>query len=153
MTKTEKILSAYERFGTAIAGINDERAQVLRETSVGARAFVAEVRARNPKITSSQASSGLEQGLRETPQLILEVAPEWRAEIAKAFHDALVLEYPEFLALETERLKKVLARGKIRSEAEYYRVRHEIDIVEGDQSRHNELKVLYGLVDAFDART
>ncbi len=153
MTKTEKILSAYERFGIAIAGIDDERAQMLHKTSAGARAFVAEVRTRNPKITNSQASAGLEQGLRETPQLILEVAPVWRTQVAKAFHDALALEYPEFLDLEAERLKKVFTRGKIRSEAEYYRVRHEIDIVEGDISRRDELKALYGLIDAFDSRT
>jgi hypothetical protein len=153
MTKTEKILSAYERFGIAIAGINDEHAQMLHKASDGARAFVSEVRAKNPKITTSQASAGLEQGLRETPQLILAVAPEWRTQVSKAFHDALMLEYPEFLALEAERLNKVLARGKIRSEAEYYLVRHEIDMVEGDLYRRDELKVLYALVDAFEART
>jgi hypothetical protein len=152
MTKKDKILAAYERFGAAIAGIPDTQAQALRRTSAGAREFIAAVRARDPKITTAQASAGLEQGLRETPELIQAVAPEWRAAVAKAFYDALAHDYPEFLALEAERLKKVLARGKIRSEAEYHRVRHEIDVVEGDPSRHGELEELYGLIDAFDAR-
>lgn len=151
MTKTEKILAAYERFGVAIADIPDRHAQTLHRTSAGAREFVAGVRARDPKITTSHASAGLEQGLRETPELIQAIAPEWRAAVAKAFYDALAHDYPEFLTLESERLKKVLARGKIRSEAEYHRVRHEIDVVEGDPSRHDELKELYGLIDAFDA--
>jgi hypothetical protein len=152
MTKTEKILAAYERFGAAIAGIPDTHAQSLHRILAGAREFVEEVRARDPRITTSQASAGLEQGLRETPELIQAIAPQWRVVVAKAFYDALAHDYPQFLALESERLKKVLARGKIRSEAEYHRVRHEIDLVEGDPSRHGELNDLYGLIDAFDAR-
>ena len=152
MTKTEKILIAYERFGTAIASIPDDRAQVLYRTSAGAREFVASVRAREPKIRMSQASAGLEQGLRETPELIQDVSPEWRAKVAQAFHEALMSSYPEFIALESARLHKVLARGKIRSEAEFYRVRHEIDVTEGDPNRQEELRKLYALVDAYEAR-
>ncbi len=152
MTKTERIFAAYERFGAAIASIPDTHAQTLYRTSAGARAFVSEVRARDPKITRSQAGAGLEQGLREAPLLIQAVAPEWRTAVARAFYEALAHDYPDFLAQEAERLQKVLARGKIRSEAEYYRIRHEIDIVEGEPSRKGELQDLYGLIDAFEAR-
>jgi hypothetical protein len=152
MTKTEKILAAYERFGAAIASIPDTHAQRLHRTSAGVRDFVAQACAREPKVTPSQACAGLEQGLRETPELIQAVAPEWRGAVGKAFYDALSHDYPEFLILEAERLKKVLLRGKIRSEAEYHRVRHEIDVVEGDPSRQGELKELHDLIDAFDTR-
>ena len=152
MTKTDKLLAAYEHFGAAIAGVPDERAQDLYRTSAGAREFIADVRARNPKTTSSQVGAGLEQGLRETPQLIRGIAPEWRAFVSRAFHDSLIQEYPAFLVLEEEKLKKVLARGKIRSEAEFYRVRHEIDVLEGDPSRQSELVKLYALVDTFESR-
>lgn len=152
MTKTDKLLAAYEHFGAAIAGVPDKRAQDLYRTSAGAREFVADVRARHPKTTSSQVGAGLEQGLRETPQLIQAIAPEWRAFVSRAFHDALTQEYPAFIDLEEERLKKVLARGKIRSEAEFYRIRHEIDVLEGEPSRRNELEDLYALVDAFESR-
>ncbi|KQW45311.1 MULTISPECIES: hypothetical protein [unclassified Roseateles] len=152
MTKTERILAAYERFGVAIAEIPDRHAQTLHRVSSGAREFVAGARSLDPKSTTSQASAGLEQGLRETPELIQAIAPEWRSAVARAFYDALAHNYPEFLALESERLKRVLARAKIRSEAEYHRVRHEVDVVEGDPSRHGELNELYGLIDAFDSR-
>jgi hypothetical protein len=151
-TKTDKILAAYEHFGAAIAGVPDKRAQVLYRTSAGAREFVADIRARHPKTTSSQVGAGLEQGLREIPQLIQAIAPEWRTFVSRAFHDALTQEYPAFLVLEDERLKKVLARGKIRSEAEFYRVRHEIDVLEAEPSRRSELVNLYALVDAFESR-
>ena len=152
MTKTDRLLAAYEHFGAAIAGVPDKRAQDLSRTSASAREFVADVRARNPKTTSSQVGAGLEQGLRETPQLIQEIAPEWRALVSRAFHDALTQEYPAFIVLEDERLKKVLARGKIRTEAEFYRVRHEIDVLEGEPSQRTELVNLYALVDAFESR-
>ena len=152
MTKTDRLLAAYEHFGAAIAGVPDKLAQDLYRTSLGAREFVADVRARHPRTTSSQVGAGLEQGLRETPQLIQEIAPEWRAFVSRAFHDALTQEYPAFIVLEEERLKKVLVRGKIRSEAEFYCVRHEIDVLEGEPSRRKELVNLYALVDAFEAR-
>ncbi|MBC5768719.1 hypothetical protein [Ramlibacter albus] len=152
MTKTEKILAAYERFGAAIAAIPDERAQALHRTSVGAREFIANARAQNPRVTASQVGAGLEQGLRETPGLIQGVAPAWRAQAAAAFHNAVLSVYPEFMVLESERLKKVLARGKIRSEAEFHRVRYEIDLLEGDSGRKDELSTLYALVDSFEAR-
>lgn len=149
MTKTDRLLAAYEHFGAAIAAVPDKRAQDLYRSSAGAREFVADVRTRHPKTTTSQVGAGLEQGLRETPQLIQAIAPEWRAFVSRAFHDALTQEYPAFIVLEDERLKKVLARGKIRSEAEFYRVRHEIDVIEGELSRRSELANLYALVDAY----
>jgi hypothetical protein len=152
MTKTDKLLAVYEHFGAAIATVPDKRAQDLYRSSVGAREFVGDVRARRPKTTTSQVGAGLKQGLRETPQLIQVIAPEWRAFVSRALHDALTQEYPAFIVLEEEKLKKVLVRGKIRSEAEFYRVRHEIDVIEGEQSRRNELVNLYALVDAYESR-
>ena len=40
----------------------------------------------------------------------------------------------------------------LRSEAEFYRVRHEIDVLEGVPSRRSELENLYALVEAFESR-
>jgi hypothetical protein len=84
--------------------------------------------------------------------LIQAIVPKWRASVSRAFHEALTLECPEFIILEEKRLKKVLTRGKIRSEAEFYRVSHEIDVLEGEPNRRSELANLYVLVDAFEAR-
>jgi hypothetical protein len=152
MTRTDKLLAAYERFGAAISAVPDERAQSLHRTSAGVREFVADTLARHPEATSSQIGAGLEQGLRETPQLIQGISPEWRAVVSRAFQEALAQEYPAFIALEEERLNKVLARGKIRTEAEFYRIRHEIDVLEGDPSKHRRLEGLYALVNAYEAR-
>ncbi len=51
--------------------------------------------------------------------------------VSRAWHDATLDAYPEFLTAERQRLQKVLERGKIRTEAEFYRIRHEVDVLEG----------------------
>ena len=153
MTKIEKILAAYERFGTLIEGVPDEQAVSLRRMSSGARELIAEAKAYSPKVNASQMSAGLEQGLRELPLLILQVDPAWREKAAKALHEALVTEYPEFIASESEKLRKILDRRKIRTESEFYRVRHEIDVLEGIPGRRSELQNLYALVEAYENRS
>jgi hypothetical protein len=152
MSKIEKLCDAYDRFARAIATIPDERVQELSVTSAGVREFVSEVLKRTPKPKPSQLAAGLEQGWRETPQLVQRVSIEWRALVSKAWHDATLLAYPEFLAMENERLQKVLARGKIKTEAEFYRVRHEIDVLEGLPKSLAILQRLYVLVDVYEGR-
>jgi len=151
-TKSEKLFAAYARFAQTIASIPDEKAWELCQVAAGVPAFVAEVRSRNPKPTSSQIATGLEKGLREMPDLIGGVDIQWRGAVSKALHDAVMLEYPEFLRLEAARLEKVMARGKIRTEAEFYLVRHRIDVLEGEPELAEELKSLYALVEAYEAR-
>ena len=151
-TKSEKLFAAYARFAQTIIGIPDEKAWELCQVAAGVPAFVAEVRSRDPKQTSSQIVTGLEQGLREMPGLIGRVDIQWRGAVSKALHDALAAEYPEFLQLETARLEKVMARGKIRAEAEFYLVRHRIAVLEGEPELPEQLRSLYALVEAYEAR-
>ena len=152
MTKVEKLCAAYESFGRAIASVPDEQARALTRVSEGVREFVAGALQRVPRPTPSQVATGLEQGWRETPELIRGVAQQWRPEVARAWEDANQANYPEFLAKEKLRLQNVLARGKIKTESEFYRVRHEIDVLEAAANRKDELQCLYSLVDAYERR-
>jgi hypothetical protein len=86
------------------------------------------------------------------PGLIGEVDIQWRGAVSKALHDAVTAEYPEFLQLETARLEKVMARGKIGTEAEFYLVRHKIAVLEGEPELADALKILYALVETFETR-
>ncbi len=86
------------------------------------------------------------------PDLIGEVDIQWRGAVSKALHDAVAAEYPEFLRLEIARLEKVMARGKIRTEAEFHLVRHRIDVLEVEPELAEELRSLYALVEAYEAR-
>lgn len=151
-TKSEKLLATYARFAQTIVGIPDEKAWELCQVAAGVPAFVAEIRSRGPKQTSSQVATGLEQGLREMPGLIGEVDSQWRGAVSKALHDAIMAEYPEFLRLEAARLEKVMARGKIRTEAEFYLVKHKIAVLEGEPDLPEQLRSLYALVEAFGER-
>jgi len=152
MSKIEKLCDAYEKFGQAIATIPDDASKALSRMCVEVREFIAGARESTPKPTPSQIAAGLEQGWRETPQSIQRVASEWRATVSKAWHDATLLAYPEFLIAEGLRLQKVLERGKIRTEAEFYRIRHEVDLLEGQPGAQDELQRLYYLIDVYERR-
>ena len=149
-SKSEKLLAAYARFAQAISAIPDEKAWELALVATGVPTFVAEARPQGAKPTSSQFVSGLEQGLRDMPHLVGEVDSQWRGAVSKALHDAVAAEYPEFLRLETARLGKVVARGKIRTEAEFHLVRHRIDVLESEPELPEVLSTLYALVEAFE---
>jgi len=149
-SKSEKLLAAYARFAQAISAIPDEKAWELALVATGVPTFVAEARPQGAKPTSSQVVSGLEQGLRDMPHLVGEVDSQWRGAVSKALHDAVAAEYPEFLRLETARLGKVVARGKIRTEAEFHLVRHRIDVLESEPELPEVLSTLYALVEAFE---
>ncbi|MFS2032774.1 hypothetical protein ACEN8I_02010 [Polaromonas sp. CT11-55] len=151
-SKSEKLLAVYARFAQAISAIPDEKAWELALVATGVPTFVAEARPQGAKPTSSQVVSGLEQGLRDMLDLIGEVDSQWRGAVSKALHDAVAAEYPEFLLLEAARLGKVVARGKIRTEAEFHLVRHRIDVLESEPELPEALGKLYALVGTYEVR-
>jgi len=150
-SKSKKLLAVYARFAQGISAIPDEKAWELSLVATGVPVFVAEARKRDLKPTSAQITAGLERGLRDMSDLIGEVDIQWRAAVSRALHDALAVEHPEFLRLEVSRLQKVLARGKIRTEAEFHLVRCRIDVLESEPELPEELRLLYALAGAFKA--
>lgn len=87
------------------------------------------------------------------PALVGAVEAQWRWAVAKAWHDAISSEYPGFLQIEAERLQKILARGKIRTEGEFHLVRYQIDVLEAQPELAAELQVLYALAETYEAPT
>lgn len=152
MNKVDKLVAAYEAFGKSIATVPDERAKALFLSSCHLRDFLKDTFKRVPKPTPSQVATGLEQGWRETPLLIQDIGIEWRAQVAQAWHLATLENFPEFLKKGQEMLEKVRLRGEIRGQAEFYRIRHEIDLLELEPGRSEELESLYKLVDAYESR-
>ena len=149
--KLEKLIAVYEHFGQEIEAIPDPWASKLAKQSNAVRASVERTLGKEPGATKSQFAAGLEQGLRDTPDFIALVSPDWRAHVAKALNGAVLTAYPEFLAKDAERLEKIRSRGKIRTESEYYLIRHKIDVLEGSGDT-GLLTELYALVDSFGSK-
>jgi len=152
-TKVERLVATFERFAAAIASVDDAQARTLYKMASGVRTFVAKAREASPKPSPSAVAAGLEQALRETPSLISGIATEWRPQVANALSSALTAEYPEFLERDQERLVNVVSRGRIKSEAEFYLVRHQVDILEGVVDKKESLLNLYSLLGAYEAKT
>lgn len=103
--------------------------------------------------TPSQLSAGLEQGLREFPMQFQQMSATCRVAAAHALTAALREHLPAFAAEQAERLGKVITRGSIRSEREFYLVRHAIDVAESSRESASELSVLYSLVGLYESKS
>ena len=94
--------------------------------------------------------TGLRQGARETfPEMTstFRAHPEVVKEIRRVGGGSLarLLNYPAQAA-------KMIKRGRIRNEDEYYAVRARIDEIEGRSEHEAELHALYALLDRFEFR-
>jgi hypothetical protein len=150
MSRIEKLCVAYEQFGRALMEMPGDVPEAMVAMCTEIRGFVDAARERTPKPTPSQIAAGLEQGWREMLEFMSDVPRERRSAVATAWLAACEQAYPEFLAVEERRLARVLERGKIRTEAEFYRVRHEVDVLEGQPGKQSELHKFYALIDAFE---
>ena len=148
-TKLEKLVAVYEHFGSEISIIPDEWAEKLVKTSKSVVVMHRGIMSGERKIKPSEMASGLEQGLRDTPDFIAMVSPQWRSDVAKSFRMAIEAKFPDFLAKDEQRLIKIRERGKIRTDSEYYLIRHLIDVHEGNSASDLLLQELYLLVDKF----
>ena len=103
-------------------------------------------------VTKSVIASGIEQGIRETPLLLQALPEQVRVFASQALSSALQRHAPDVQAKELVRLERIIARGKIKGESEYYLVRHHIDTLEGTTEGSTLLSTLYALEDAFHSQ-
>jgi hypothetical protein len=149
-TKYEKLRAVIQAMNAKFALIPDEKIQSLCKSWQGANESYEKMLADpDSRVTKSMIANGIEQGLRETPVIIQGIDPARRKHAVEAFQFAISTEYPEFFEEERKRLTKILARGNIRGEAEYYLVRHQIDVLESDAGNEKQLSLLHELVSKF----
>lgn len=146
-TKFEKLYAVFDQFHLELAKVPDDRAAKLCSNWQLVKQNYHELLG---KVQPSKLATGLEQGLRELPIVIESIAPEYQEQASEALRIALRTEYPDFLDGEKVRLAKIIQRGKIRGEAEYYLVRFHIDLLEGDATHNSDLAMLYKLADQFE---
>jgi hypothetical protein len=61
-------------------------------------------------------------------------------------------EFPDFFAKIITKRNKIIERGKIRNEDEFYLIRDFVDELEGDHNHDQLLGKLYEMVDIFDVQ-
>jgi hypothetical protein len=148
-TRLAKLIAVFDRFYESITNASGDGAvewvgywDKLRPTYVNPP----------PGVTRSQLSGGLAQGLLEMPLLFGDMPASERRVFSMAYKSAIEAEYPEFLQAQQDRLEKIVAKGRISNESQFYLVRHAIDLLEGDPARTDELSKLYRLVEQFERR-
>jgi len=146
--KLTKLIAVFDQFYTTIGVMDNPLTKQLAGNweNVRKQCISAE------GVPRSAVAAGMEQGLRETPILLGSMQPETRKEAAHALAAAITAHFPEFFAKDAVRLDKIKIRGFIRSESEFYLVRHHVDILEGESGREAEIAHCCELIDRFEAR-
>jgi hypothetical protein len=100
------------------------------------------------KAKKSEIAAGQLQFLRE----ILHPSNRSGNEIDDALEKSRIIfgrEFPDFFAMIHAKRDKIIERGKIRNEDEYYLIRDLVDELEGEPGRSQLLNKLYMMVDEF----
>ena len=142
----------YDRFNEELLKCDDPRAAMYAQNWIDAKAkFAAWLTDPEKKVRRSSMANGMEQGLRDT-LIVLEGYPSpIRERLTEAFQRILKEEAPDFLSGDSARLMRIVKRGRLRNEREYYLVRHRLDEIEGREAHRDETIVLMRLLDGFEA--
>jgi hypothetical protein len=104
------------------------------------------------RIRKNQVSSlrtGLIEILRDLPHM-KSLAEQRR--IFALVEQETGLRMVDFIDRDSARLKAILARGRIRGEADYRLVRSHVDVLEGDPGQAAALEEAYRLIGEFETR-
>ena len=107
---------------------------------------------RDSGISSSALADGLAQSLRETPQFVQRFAEPDRSLAARALRLALLRHYPEWIESERVQIQKIIDSGSIRSESQFYVIRHQVDLIEGDPLQHDRYAEYLRLLDQYEVK-
>lgn len=149
--KFEKLADVYAQLGAEFRFSGHaqlmELADAWAKSLSQMRAMIGEAKR---GVNRSALAAGLEQGLRETPLVLASLPEIERNSALKAFRRIVQTNVPNFFQEEREAREKVIVRGKIKNEREWYLLRHRVDEIEGDASQTSELAELYKLLDAYE---
>jgi len=114
---------------------------------------VAHFLVRNEEDVRRKRTGRLKERLRET---LRDLPPEMsitqqRRLFAEVEHET-GLRLVDFIDRDSTRLKAILARGRIRGEADYRLVRSHVDVLEGDPDQAAALEEAYRLIGEFETR-
>jgi hypothetical protein len=104
-------------------------------------------------VTRSKLAAGMKQGLRDFPLGLRDYPKPVGSRLVSALRTIIQEEAPDLLADEREKLSRIVKRGRVRNESEFYLVRYRVDEIEGHAEHRAELVGLLKLLDDFEAST
>jgi hypothetical protein len=142
----------YDRFNEELLKCDDPRAAMYAQSWIDTKAkFTAWLNDPKKEVRRSSLASGMEQGLRDTLIALESYPAPIRERLTKAFRRILMEEAPDFFTGDSAKLMRIVKRGRLRNESEYYLVRHRLDEIEGRETHRDETIVLVRLLDGFEA--
>jgi hypothetical protein len=149
----EALSVVYDRFNVELAKSAYAPALELERNWIAAREkFSGWLSDPNAQITRSMLVQGLKQGLRDLLLVMNGWPLEYRQSLIRALRQITEGELPAYFSQESQKLARIVGRGRVRSEAEYYLVRHRVDEIEGLEANISEVDTLLKLLDQFEAK-
>ncbi|STR45794.1 hypothetical protein [Iodobacter fluviatilis] len=152
VTKYDKLFAVFEELTKQLQLIPDEKLQVYVGFLIQMHEQLNKMLASNRGVTKSKMATGLEQVLREVPEFFSNLKPAVRLSAINAWNASIQKEFPEFAEKSKEKIAKILIRGHIKNESEYYLVRSEVDALESVETQDSVLKQYYSLIDKFEVK-
>ena len=147
-TKLDSIIDTYEELASEYRVLGDQKLIDQFDSFIP---FIQKAKA-NPQVKRSAIVAGCEQGLRETPLILthFKLAEDIQVAALKIFYRVVEIHMPAFFEKERQRREKIVGRGKIKGESEWYLLRNRVDEIEGDVAHEVELLTLYKLLDDYE---
>ena len=150
--KLETLINLYKELAEELGKLNSPELEPLLNSWSISLGQVNEI-INNPDnaIKPSQIASGFEQGLRDTHLMLSDLNAQYRSSAIEIFYKVVGSHLPSFFQKSKAQLDRIVAKGQIKNENEWYLVRHRVDEIEGQSSSDAELELLNELLGKFEA--
>ena len=150
--KLQALVNTYEDLSKELRQVNSPDLEMLLDSWVLSLNQVEELLGRpNSPVKPSQLTVGFEQGLRETPLILVDLPEQIRSSANKTFYQVVGRHLPNFFEKSRALLERIVSNGVIKTEKEWNLVRLRVDEIEGYSKSESELEVLYKLLGDFEA--
>jgi hypothetical protein len=149
--KLETLVNVYKELAEELGKLNSpELEPLLNSWSVSLGEVNEIINSPDHVIKPSQLASGFEQGLRDVHLILGDLKAQYRSPAIKAFYKVVGLHLPSFFKKSKAQLERIVVKGHIKNENEWYLVRHRVDEIECQSNNEVELAVLNELLGRFE---
>jgi len=150
--KLNTLVIVYRELSEELSKLNSEELEPLLKSWALSLEQINEITSNpNSSVKPSQIASGFEQGLRDTHLLLSDLPRQYRSPAVKIFYKIVGSHLSNFFEKNKAQLERIVAKNQIKSENEWYIVRHRVDEIEGQSNNDAELEVLNDLLGKFEA--